>query len=94
MKARLDARAKVLDACRIPDVKRIRDESLKVGSTAFQVNAGGWAFYMVPLLACQNAIRKVTKLMRGLVLLPETEVARVLPESTPRAAKFRGSTAL
>src|SRR5262249_9653915 len=79
MRKQLEQRAKELDECSIPEIKRIRKTSLRITGKVVAINAGGWAIYIVPLIWLRDILSRTVTLLKRLVLLPETEFERVMP---------------
>ena len=79
LRKRIEKRRELLDACTNPHVKRIEERIEHIGRRAFAINTAGWAIYVVPLFGAFACIGAVKRFIRGALLVPEQELAKITP---------------
>ena len=83
---RCEARAKVLDDCRIPDARAIRKRSVKIAVKAFVVNSGGWLVYVLPFVIGKVGYEWLKSRLRLSISLSESDLRRVAPDGSASAS--------
>jgi hypothetical protein len=72
---------KLIEACQVEEVGKIRDKSVGWGMLGFLVNSGGWAVYIVPPVFIALSYGTIRVFMKKLIGLPEKDIDRILPPS-------------
>ena len=81
VKARLEARMKILDDCAIQDARAIREQSLKLARRALRVNSGAWGFYIVPVAIAFACYEKIKDYAKQSISLPEPDLKKITPST-------------
>jgi len=74
-------RYKILDQSTNKDVIRISYLLNTIVNRSILFNAGGWFIYIVPIAIVIFIFEKISDLAKQLILIPPTEVDRLIPEN-------------
>jgi hypothetical protein len=87
-RARCEARIEMLDDCRLPQVKELRDRSTELGMDLLIINSGGWVIYVIPIIPIAllfGCYAKLKHLTRALASISEPDLKRLAPGRTATA---------
>jgi len=73
-------RRKIIESCSRREVADIQHRAAQILDWAFLANSGGWTVWVVPIALVLVGFRSIQALFRELILWPETQIHRVLPE--------------
>jgi len=82
-KARLEARSKILDDCKVEEAKAIRKKGANLIERAISVNSGAWMFYVVPIAIALVCYQKTAKAIRFICSMSEHDLEKVAKGPTP-----------
>jgi hypothetical protein len=81
LRARTEARCKVMDDCAVAEARRIRRKCNIVGVKALAVNSGGWGGYILPGVFLLVGLSELKRGIKAALSIPEKDFARVaLPD--------------
>jgi len=81
LKARLDARAKILDDCQIEQARKIREQGVRLVQQALSINSGGWWFYILPIVVAVVCYASTKNLIRSIASLSEPDFQKVVSDT-------------
>jgi hypothetical protein len=73
-KARVEANAKILEDCNVPEAVEIRKKAHKLIAQSLTINSGGWMFYIIPVALAALCYSMTAKLIRFICAMPEPEL--------------------
>jgi len=80
LKQRMDARAKILDDCKLDDARRLRKQSIEIVERALTINSGAWVLYVLPIALAAVCYKSTIKTLRSLTALSQSDFAKVVDE--------------
>ncbi len=81
-KKRMEANAKALEGCNVPEAREIIKRGAKLVERAVNINSGGWIFYVVPIAIAFACYRMTAKLIRFICAMPEHELDKIAKPTT------------
>jgi hypothetical protein len=76
-RARVEARASVLDGSDMPEFLEIRKRSIRIALEALAVNSGGWIVYLIPVLFAVSFYSRVKILVRAFASISGPDLCRI-----------------
>lgn len=80
LRAVVNKRIATIDQCTNDVVKSVFRRTVKVVEEAMVVNAGGWFVYLIPVALLMATLGRLKRFASALVVAPEREAARLLPQ--------------
>ena len=76
-RARMEARSKILDDCKVEEARAIRKKGTNLIERAVSINSAGWLFYIVPIAIALVCYQKTTKAIRFICSMSEHDLEKI-----------------
>jgi hypothetical protein len=77
LRARAEARGRMLDGSGSAAVRRVRQRTLDLAAKAVAINSGGWCIFIVPLALVRVGMRRLGRAIAASVSLSNGELRRI-----------------
>jgi hypothetical protein len=81
LRKQVEQRARILDACDIPEVIQVRQQILRIATQALLVNHGAWCIYVLPAAFAYFSLSSLKRLIATTVSLPKPDLFRIAPSA-------------
>jgi hypothetical protein len=78
LRARAEARGRILDGSASAVVRRVRQRTLDVAARAVVINSGGWCIFIVPFALVHVGMRRLGRVIAASVSLSNGELRRIM----------------
>lgn len=80
LKKKVEARSRVLDDCRMPELISIRKRTLVAAAKTFLVNTGGWGIYLLPIAGVMVCLSSLKNRIKPAISLSTPDFQKVIPD--------------
>ena len=82
-RARMEARSKILDDCKVEEARAIRKKGTNLIERAVSINSAGWLFYIVPIAIALVCYQETTKAIKFICSMSEHDLEKIAKGPIP-----------